>query len=758
MSLPVFFAQTAMDFPVDDDVSTGSERYVTARESSEEEGTEESYATPRAHSIPPSHIHVPGSFQEGSGFHTPMSVQSTSEVCLTSPLSHEVNVPMADAHPGQSRQSTPRADLPARDDDDDMHDQATVHHLLVVNQRRDHEDDEMNGLEDSVEIHGRGGGSARAVRQRRDHEVTSGGLRNEVTYWKEVSKYRNGQNKELKRQYAEAAGRWQAIQQQNDITIGKLQEQTAQLMEFMNSSRTTMESELRDKIHTEENRIAAQYEAIQGAQAQIMQKKADQDKLAAELREREGLVVEREAAIDKNRAEVENQQASLSRLLQQARVESGRPRNVAPALPVQPSGPSTQTTLPRPYMPRRAHKSGASTRMFLTAMPDPAAVDSDDDALPAIRTGVRPSTVATGDGVEVHTLTVNQLMEAIRQTLRTEMAQTVKSKSSSRHRRHRSVTSAPESEPEVDRDTRIELLRRVRELYKKRCCIEADKDWHGHQEADRTAVETYNTSGEGAPNLTNIRFDMRPSGTTVSPWNYLIFEHLLDTFKADNATFIGDNNITDSYISDLIEDKFCRGRQTWRGGQPKLKSTGVLETPEECEARVLLTDERLKERARTDQRRRNKFERRHTTVKKVIALHVGDPESDVAIWRFLEKVLDLLGPDGMSSEDTCDDMPETVFRVKVLEWRRPMDDHMEIIDNQRVLDRDLFSRQGSRPGKRLRDGTVKSTRNPVRRLPQQLYNPDWLQAQNVQQIHTLAVSSEKFDWIRVVATLAHTMG
>ena len=41
-----------------------------------------------------------------------------------------------------------------------------------------------------------------------------------------------------RQQYAEAASRWQTIQQQNDLTIGKLQEQTAQLMEFMNSSRT----------------------------------------------------------------------------------------------------------------------------------------------------------------------------------------------------------------------------------------------------------------------------------------------------------------------------------------------------------------------------------------------------------------------------------------------------------------------------------------------------------------------------------------
>ena len=46
--------------------------------------------------------------------------------------------------------------------------------------------------QDSVETRGRGGGSAHAVRQRRELELTSGGLRGEVTYWKEVSKYRKG--------------------------------------------------------------------------------------------------------------------------------------------------------------------------------------------------------------------------------------------------------------------------------------------------------------------------------------------------------------------------------------------------------------------------------------------------------------------------------------------------------------------------------------------------------------------------------------
>ena len=60
---------------------------------------------------------------------------------------------------------------------------------------------------------------------------------------------------------------------------------------------------------------------------------------------------------------------------------------------------------------------------------------------------------AVGDDVEVHTLTVNQLMEAIRQSLRKEIAE-----SSPRRHRRRSATPVSDSEPDVDRETRIELL------------------------------------------------------------------------------------------------------------------------------------------------------------------------------------------------------------------------------------------------------------------------------------------------------------
>ena len=92
----------------------------------------------------------------------------------------------------------------------------------------------------------------------------------------------------------------------------------------------------------------------------------------ADLRKREALLVEREAAIEKNRAEVENQQASVSRLLQQARSESARPRNIAPEMPVQRPRPTASSTHPRSgtrHEFSKNNKAGASTRMFLTAMP-----------------------------------------------------------------------------------------------------------------------------------------------------------------------------------------------------------------------------------------------------------------------------------------------------------------------------------------------------------------------------------------------------
>ena len=209
-----------------------------------------------------------------------------------------------------------------------------------------------------------------------------------------------------------------------------------------------------------------------------MAKQMEQDRITADLDAREALLREREATIERDRAAVENHQATVSRLLQQARAESVHPRNAAPTLPAQPPAPprsvsGTRATLGRPDQ-LRSNKAGTSTRMFLTAIPVSVmhthltlcrlihlqesmddVSESDDDpprSVPRTATTSRPMAKAIGDDVEVHTLTVNQLVEAIRQSLRKE------AELSPRRPRRRSATPVSDSEPEVDRETRIELL------------------------------------------------------------------------------------------------------------------------------------------------------------------------------------------------------------------------------------------------------------------------------------------------------------
>jgi len=56
-------------------------------------------------------------------------------------------------------------------------------------------------------------------------------------------------------------------------------------------------------------------------------------------------------------------------------------------------------------------------------------------------------------------------------------------------------------------------------------------------------------------------------------------------------------------------------------------------------------------------------------------------DDDRHIWQWLETLLWWLGTDGMSSEDT-DVGVDRRYRVKMVIWRRNMDEYLEMINNQ----------------------------------------------------------------------------
>lgn len=97
---------------------------------------------------------------------------------------------------------------------------------------------------------------------------------------------------------------------------------------------------------------------------------------------------------------------------------------------------------------------------------------------------------------------------------------------------------------------------------------------------------------------------------------------------------------------------------------------------------------------------------------------------------------------------------QKVFRVKIMVWRRRMEELLNQIDDLRHSDAGLFTQRGSTGIKRLRPDYgnpewPRSERGPGQYLPYSLYDSDWFSqvAPEVRQT-TLHVSAKEFAWLQ----------
>ncbi|KAG2108813.1 hypothetical protein DEU56DRAFT_920450 [Suillus clintonianus] len=90
-----------------------------------------------------------------------------------------------------------------------------------------------------------------------------------------------------------------------------------------------------------------------------------------------------------------------------------------------------------------------------------------------------------------------------------------------------------------------------------------------------------------------------------------------------------------------------------------------------------------------------KYLRRAKVLEQVIELKKDGEDDDLPAWQWLQKLVKTLGDGGMSSEESdIENDVECVLRVKNMAWRRGIERELNIIDNQRVLDNDIFSAPG----------------------------------------------------------------
>ena len=109
-----------------------------------------------------------------------------------------------------------------------------------------------------------------------------------------------------------------------------------------------------------------------------------------------------------------------------------------------------------------------------------------------------------------------------------------------------------------------------------------------------------------------------------------------------------------------------------------------------------------------------------------------------------------LGPDGTSSDECgLEDGIKEVYYTKVMLWRRELERELRIIDEQWLVDTDLFTPRGLKPGKRIQgSGNLRISCPALASLLQLFYNEQWLDTQP-SKLH-MQVSMENFKWYNIL--------
>ena len=145
-----------------------------------------------------------------------------------------------------------------------------------------------------------------------------------------------------------------------------------------------------------------------------------------------------------------------------------------------------------------------------------------------------------------------------------------------------------------------------------------------------------------------------------------------------------------------------------------------------------------------------RFRRRLTTLERIIDIKTEERANDETIWRWLHTVVEKLGEDGMSSDESDTDSRTglLIYRVKNMKWRRKMAHELETIDKLRLGDKDIYSQRGAKPTLRIWDDrNNNSQRVTPKGLPKKLYCLTWLGELTSQGRRKLMVSDEDFDWL-----------
>lgn len=126
---------------------------------------------------------------------------------------------------------------------------------------------------------------------------------------------------------------------------------------------------------------------------------------------------------------------------------------------------------------------------------------------------------------------------------------------------------------------------------------------------------------------------------------------------------------------------------------------------------------------------------------------------DLQTAEWLLKMMRHMGKDGMSSKESEEDeaTKTVILHVKEMPHCRPINRELTFVDKQRIVDQTKYSKRGTVPKTRIRNGRAGiSRRKPFKGRPKSCYDPNWLDGRTESQIRALEISEEAFEWREVL--------
>lgn len=135
-------------------------------------------------------------------------------------------------------------------------------------------------------------------------------------------------------------------------------------------------------------------------------------------------------------------------------------------------------------------------------------------------------------------------------------------------------------------------------------------------------------------------------------------------------------------------------------------------------------------------------------AKRSIELKERNGAADLTSWKWLQSLIENLGEEGMSSDESDRDMYGSFVLAKRMPWRRECESYMDVLDEEHLFG-SLFKKSGHCPERRIRKvDAPESARKAPKALPEALYKPQWVEGLENSHKHLFYSLSEKpFKWM-----------